>query len=559
MSETHRTYPPQHAVAVGETQPAMTLPAMTQPAMTHAQIIRTLAGLLTGMFVAILSSTVVTNALPTIVADLGGSQGAYTGIVTATLLAMTVSTPIWGKLSDLYSRKLLIQTALAVFAAGSLISSLAPSILVLIVGRALQGAGAGGTLALTQIIIAAMVSPRERGRYTGYVGAVFAFATIIGPLIGGVIVDTSWLGWRWCFLFGIPIAVASVAVIQRTLHLADTRREVVLDVRGALLIVASFSTLLVWISLAGNQFAWGSGWTYALVSAFVVLLGLAIRAEARAVEPVIPLHLFRQRTVVLATVASILIGVGLFTATIFMSQYFQLARGHSPAAAGVLGIPLVLGLSLTSLVAGRVITRTGRWKSWLVGGIATTTVGLFGMAFVRADTPYVLVALSVLLIGAGVGAAMQNLVLSVQNTVPAADLGSATATVTFFRSLGGAVGVSALGALLGHQVKQHIASGLAGLPAGSGDSLADGRVPNVRALAEPVRGIVEDAYGRGVGAVFLVAAPLALLALFCVLAIREVALRGSEPTGEASPAAAAPVAGGSLVEAGPGRHEALVR
>jgi MFS family permease len=383
------------------------------------------------------------------------------------------------------------------------------------------------------------VSPRERGRYTGYVGAVFAFATILGPLIGGIIVDTSWLGWRWCFLFGIPFAVASVVAIQRTLHLADVRRDVVLDVKGALLIVASFGTLLLWISLAGNQFAWGSAWTYGMVTAFVVLLGLTVLAEARAAEPVIPLHLFRQRTVVLATLGSILIGVGLFTATVFLSQYFQLARGHSPTAAGMLGIPLVVGLSLTSLLAGRVITRTGRWKSWLVGGVATTTVGMFGMAFVRADTPYVLVALFVLLIGMGVGAAMQNLVLSVQNTVAAHDLGAATATVSFFRSLGGAVGVSALGALLGSQVKDHIASGLARLPVGSGDQLAGGSVPNVRALTGPVKQVVEDAYGRGVGMVFLIAAPLALLALFCVLAIKEVSLRGSgsssadsEPAGD---------------------------
>ena len=509
----------------------------TQPQMTHRQIMEALSGLLLGLFVAMLSSTVVTNALPTIVSDLGGGQGAYTGIVTATLLGLTASTPIWGKLADLMDRKRLIQTALAVYAAGSVLAGLAPSVGVLIGARALQGIGAGGVVALTQIILAAIISPRDRGRYTGYIGAVFAVATISGPLVGGLIVDTSFLGWRWCFFLGVPVAVLAQVVLQRTLKLADTRREVTLDLLGASLIVAGVSLLLVWVSLAGTQFAWASVPTAIMLPGAVVLLALAVRAERRAVEPVIPPALFRERTVVLTTAASLLIGTALFGSTVFLSQYFQLARGYSPTEAGLLGMPLVLGLSVASLVVGRVITRTGRWKRWLVLGTLTLAVGLAMLAVLRSTTPYALVALAMVIVGAGLGATIQNLVLAVQNTVPVSELGSATATVTFFRSLGGALGVSALGALLGHRVTDAVASGLdrIGAPLGA---LAGGTIPDVTTLPGPVRAIVEDAYGRGTASVFLVAAPLALLAVGCVLAIRETPLRTAAP--DAAPADPAP-------------------
>lgn len=512
-------------------RPASPLDASAETAapLTHEQIVKMLAGLLTGMFVAVLSGTVVSNALPTIVHDLGGSQGAYTGIVTATLLALTVSTPIWGKLSDLFDKKLLIQTALGIYVVGSLICAFAPSVLVMIVGRALQGVGAGGTAALTQVILAAVIPARQRGRYSGYVGATFALGTVAGPLLGGVIVDTSWLGWRFCFLLPVGIALLSVLAIQRTLHLTHVRRHAVLDLRGAFLIVASFSVLLLWTSLAGTRFAWASGWTAALLGLFAVLLALAIWAEVVAVEPVVPLQLFRDRTVTLCTLASVMVGVALFSSTVYLSQYFQLARGHSPAAAGLLAVPLVLGLSVTGLVAGRFITRTGRWKRWLVGGTGAAAVGLLGLGLsLRTEAPYPVAALFLLVAGAGIGASMQNLILAVQNGIPIEELGAATSTVSFFRSLGGAIGVSALGGVLGGQVKDHLASGLAGLPAGSGAELGDD-VPNVRQLAEPVRGVVEHAYAVGIGDVFLLAVPLLTIGFAIVLCIRETRLRDSTP------------------------------
>src|SRR6478736_5293013 len=232
-------------------------PAATDTAMTHREVLEALSGLLLAMFVAMLSSTVVSNALPRIITDLHGSQTGYTWVVVSTLLAMTATTPIWGKLADLFSKKLLVQSALVIFSAGSLVAGFAPNMEVLIGARVVQGLGVGGLTALVQVVIATMVSPRERGRYSGYLGAVFALATVSGPLIGGVIVDSAW-GWRGCFFVGLPVAVIAFFLLQKTLHLPVVRRQVDIDYAGATLIVAGVSTLLIWVSLAGNDFAWGS-------------------------------------------------------------------------------------------------------------------------------------------------------------------------------------------------------------------------------------------------------------------------------------------------------------
>ena len=250
-------------------------------AMTHREVLEALSGLLLAMFVAMLSSTVVSNALPAIVTDLHGSQTGYTWVVVATLLSMTATTPLWGKLADLFSKKVLVQSALVIFSIGSLVAGFAPSMEVLIGARVVQGLGVGGLTALVQVVIATMVSPRERGRYSGYLGAVFALATVSGPLIGGVIVDTPGLGWRWCFFVGLPVAVLAFVVLQKTLHLPVVKRDVQIDYLGATLIVAGISLLLVWVSLAGNQFAWVSGWTALLVVGGLAVVAAAIWVEAR--------------------------------------------------------------------------------------------------------------------------------------------------------------------------------------------------------------------------------------------------------------------------------------
>ncbi len=303
---------------------------LTEP-MTHRQVLEALSGLLLAMFVAMLSSTVVTNALPRIVTDLDGSQSGYTWVVVSTLLAMTATTPIWGKLADLFSKKLLVQSALVIYTTGSLIAAFAPSMGVLIGGRVVQGLGVGGLTALVQVVIASMVSPRERGRYSGYIGAVFATATVSGPLIGGLVVDSP-LGWRGCFFVGLPFAVLAFYVLQRRLHLPVVRRtDVSIDYLGATLIMGGVSTLLIWVSLAGSSFAWASATTALLVATGVVLIVAALYVEAFvAADPVIPLRLFRDRTTALATAASVMVGIAMFAATVYLSQYFQLARGMSP-------------------------------------------------------------------------------------------------------------------------------------------------------------------------------------------------------------------------------------
>ncbi|WP_329546712.1 MFS transporter [Streptomyces sp. NBC_01356] len=510
--------------------------------MTHRQIMEALSGLLLGMFVAILSSTIVTNALPEIIGDLGGGQSAYTWVVTASLLAMTATTPLWGKLSDLYSKKALVQIALVVYVLGSAAAGLSQNPGMLIACRVVQGIGVGGLSALAQIVMAAMISPRERGRYSGYLGATFAVATVGGPLLGGVITDTSWLGWRWCFYVGVPFAVIALIVLQKTLHLPVVKRDVKVDWGGAFFISAAVSLLLVWVTFAGDKYDWVSWQTYAMVGGSIVLGLLFVLVESKASEPIIPLRLFRNRTITLSSLASLFVGVAMFTGTVFFSQYFQLARDKSPTMSGVMTIPMIGGLFVASTVSGQIITKTGRWKAWLVSGGVLITAGLGLLGTIRYDTPYWHVAVYMALLGLGVGMTMQNLVLSTQNQVAPADLGSASSTVTFFRSLGGAIGVSALGAVMANRISHYATDGLAGLDpkyaAAAASSGSDSSIPDMDTLPGPLRTVMESAYGHGIADVFLIAACTALLAFLVMLFIKEVPLRTSGALAQAAEAEA---------------------
>ncbi|MER7911151.1 MULTISPECIES: MDR family MFS transporter [unclassified Streptomyces] len=497
--------------------------------MTHKQIMEALSGLLLGMFVAILSSTIVSNALPQIITDLGGNQSAYTWVVTAALLAMTATTPLWGKLADLFSKKLLVQIALVIYVAGSIVAGLSQSTGMLIACRVVQGIGVGGLTALSQIILAAMIAPRERGRYSGYLGATFAVATVGGPLLGGVITDTDWLGWRWCFYVGVPFAIIALLVLQKTLKLPVVKREVKVDWAGALFISAAVSLLLIWVTFAGDKYDWMSWQTAVMVLGSVALGAVFVLVESRASEPIIPLRLFRNRTITLASLASLFVGVAMFAGTVFFSQYFQLARNESPTMSGVLTIPMIAGLFVSSTVSGLVITKTGRWKAWLVSGGALAAGGLGLLGTIRYDTEYWHIALFMALLGLGLGMMMQNLVLCTQNQVAPADLGAASSVVTFFRSLGGAIGVSALGAVMAHRVTDYVKEGLTELgpkAAGAmGQGGTGGGIPDMDKLPAPIRTVMEDAYGHGVADVFLYSAPFALLAFVVTLFIKEVALK----------------------------------
>ncbi|GAA0296110.1 hypothetical protein GCM10010302_38500 [Streptomyces polychromogenes] len=502
--------------------------------MTHSQIMKALSGLMLGMFVAILSSTIVSNALPQIISDLGGTQSSYTWVVTAALLSMTAATPLWGKLSDLFSKKLLVQISLVIYVLGSVVAGLSQNTGMLIACRVVQGIGVGGLSALAQIVMAAMISPRERGRYSGYLGAVFAVATVGGPLLGGVITDTSWLGWRWCFYVGVPFAVIALIVLQRTLHLPVVRRDVKVDWLGAFLISGAVSLLLIWVTQAGDSYDWISWTTLAMTCGAVVLGLLFLLVESRASDPIIPLRLFRNKTISLASAASLFVGVAMFSGTVFFSQYFQLARGESPTMSGILTIPMIGGLFVSSTVSGQIITKTGRWKAFLVSGGVLLTAGLGLLGTLRYDTPYWRIALFMALTGLGLGMMMQNLVLATQNQVAPEDLGAASSVVTFFRSLGGAVGVSALGAVMANRVTHYVKDGLAALgpkaaALGHGGT-GGGGIPDLDKLPAPLRQVMESAYGHGVGDVFLYAAPSALLGLVLVVFIKEVALKSKPAT-----------------------------
>ncbi|WP_245993104.1 MDR family MFS transporter [Xylanimonas allomyrinae] len=475
------------------------------------------------MFVALLAATITSSSMPRIVADLGGSQSSYTWVVTATLLAQTVSTPLWGKFADLFGRKSLVQIALVITVVSAAAAGFSQNIGMLIACRAVQGLGAGGLMALATVLVADIVSPRERGRYMGIMGGVMAVSQVGGPLLGGVITDSA-LGWRWNFFVGIPFAVAAIIVLQKTLHLPARPRKVVrVDYWGAALISIGVSLLLLWVTFAGNEFDWASWQTALMIAAAVASLVAAIVVETKVDEPIIPMHLFANRTFVLSVVASIAVGVAMFGTAVFLSQYLQLSRGKTPTQSGLLTIPMVVGTMLAGIVLGQIISRTGRYKAIMVGGGVVLIGALVGMSTIDAHTSFVLISIYLFGLGLSVGALMQNLVLAVQNTLAVHEMGTGTATVAFFRSLGGAIGVSALGAVLASQVKNDLLTGLAtlGIPADAlgGSSSA---VPDMSTLPGPVRTIVENAYADGISEIFLIAVPMAVIALVATLFIKEV-------------------------------------
>lgn len=494
------------------------------PAMNHRQVMEALSGILLGMFVSILATSVVSSSLPKIVSDLKGSQSSYTWVVTATLLTTTITTPIWGKLADLVNRKLLIQLALVISVLSSAAAGFSQTVGFLISMRALQGIGAGGLTALATVLMADILSPRERGRYMGLMGGIMGIGMVGGPLLGGVITDS--LTWHWNFFVGLPFAVAAIIVLQRTLHLPQLARKVVnIDYWGAALISVGIASLLLWVTFAGDKFDWISWQTAAMVIGAVVVLAIAVVVENKVADPIIPMHLFKNRTVVLSVIASVAVGVAMFGTSVFLSQYMQVARGKTPTQSGLLTIPMILGLFLSSTIAGRFITKYGRYKGFMVAGGVLLTGGLALMGTIRYDTSFVLVGLFMFVMGAGVGMLMQNLVLAVQNILDVSETGSGTATVAFFRTLGGAIGVSALGAVLGNRITSYITDGLvsAGVdPAALGGGTTS--VPDVSTLPEPVKTIVESSYGHGIADLFLIAVPLGVIALIAVLFLKEVPL-----------------------------------
>ncbi|MFF1384524.1 MFS transporter [Arthrobacter sp. NPDC058288] len=527
-----------HATATGPSRALSTTPPLSSPqphapapapapqaAMSHRQIMEALTGLLAAFFTAIISSTIVANALPTIMSELKGTQTDFAWVITAALLANAATTPIWGKLADLFDKKLLVQLSIVIFVAGSVMAGLSETIPLLLTARVIQGVAMGGLTALAQAIIGSIIPPRDRGKYSGYMGGVMAVGTAGGPLLGGFIVDSP-LGWRWTFFVCVPLAVIALILLQITLKLPHVKRHAKIDWLGSILLTSGVSLLLIWVSFAGNPdyYDWWSWQTAAMVGGGVVLLALLVVVESKVEQPIIPLKIISERTTALAILASVAVGVGMFGSSAFLGQYFQVARGATPTEAGLLTLPMIAGNLIGSVLSGQLISRTGKWKRYLIAGSILLIGGLGLAGTIDHTTELWLTGLYTAVLGLGLGLLMQNLVLAVQNTVRATDIGTASASVAFFRSVGGAIGVSVLGAVLANRVKELATEGLAaaGIPTNGGSA---GASMDLQDMPAPIRDIMRAAYGDATAEIFLISAAIGIIALVAILFIKEQPLR----------------------------------
>ncbi|HEV7679174.1 MAG TPA: MDR family MFS transporter [Candidatus Dormibacteraeota bacterium] len=511
----------------------------------HHRIMRLMSGLILSLLAVSVSQTILTTALPTIVGQLGG-QDQLGWLASGQLLATTVSMPLWGKLSDIHGRKRLFQLSLVIFVVGSLLAAVAPGIAVLVAARAVQGIGSGGAVALTQAILADELSPRHRGRYSGYLGASFALATVCGPLIGGFLVVEGTVGWRLCFLVGLPLVVAAMVVVHSTLENAPPRIRQPLDRSGALLISAGIVCAGLVLSLGGTSLPWLSPWTLALGALVVVLLAGAVRQERRAVDPVLPPRLLQVRTFRLAGLALLVSGVVMYGALTYLPLYLQIVKDRAPTVAGLLTLPMVVTMVGSSALVGRRVSAHGRYKRYPLIGMALAAVGLLMLGQLGADSSLLVVGAGMALVGTGVGMSGQMLIVACQNEAEQRDLGVVSSTTSFLRSLGGALGVALLGSVLASQLSsivpallrsRHVA-GAASVPL---EKLL-GTPAAVAHLPAGVRGAVVDGLAQSLDAVFLAMVPLCLIGLFAVWRLRELPLRTSrlEPAWVAAEAVAGP-------------------
>ncbi|AYF30243.1 DHA2 family efflux MFS transporter permease subunit [Micromonospora sp. BL1] len=509
-----------------------------RPALPARQIRLLMFGLMTGMLLAALDQTIVGTALPTIVGELGGINH-YSWVVTAYLLASTASTPLYGKMADLYGRRPVFLFSIGMFLLGSLLAGLSQNMTQLIVTRGVQGLGAGGLMTLAFTIISDVVSPRERGRYQGLFGAVFGVSSVAGPLVGGYFAENN---WRWIFYINVPLAILAIVVCWHVMRLVPfERREHTVDWIGAALLVAGVSCLLLALSWGGAEYAWGSGVIVGLFAAGAVLGVLFVVQEARTKEPILPLRLFRSATFALANGAGFVLGLVMFGSIIFIPLYLQIVKGASPTRSGLLMLPMMAGVIVTSVLTGRAMSRIGRYKWFPVAGAAVLVVGMLLFQQLQVDTTLWAAFGYMVVIGVGLGLCMQSLILAVQNAVSVRDLGAGTSSATFFRSLGGSFGVAILGAVLSSRLTAEMSARLPGalaqLPpeqraavtAGGDFSINDPAA--ILALPAPVRAAVQAAFVESLHLVFLTTGLIAVIAVLVTLAMPNLQLRGTGPQG----------------------------
>ena len=508
---------------------------------THREIMIIMGGLMTGLLLAALDQTIVSTALKNIVEEFNGLNH-YTWVVTAYLLTSTAATPLYGKISDLYGRRPVFQFAIVIFLLGSILAGASQNMTQLIATRALQGLGAGGLMALTFVIIGDIVPPRDRGKYQGYFGAVWGLSSVAGPLLGGYFSDHPQIlgitGWRWIFYINVPFALASLVVTSIVLHIPKIKREHSIDYLGALLLVGSVVPILLTLSVYGPENGWADARTIIYLIIGLIVAVLFILQEKRAKEPILPLHLFNNHTFNVTSILGAVIGAGMFGAIVMIPLYLQVVKGYSASDAGIKLIPLMLGILTMSIYSGKSISKHGHYKRFPVAGTSIMTIGLILMTQLKVDTPYWQVALYAVLVGMGLGLSMQTIVIALQNSVEMRDMGVATSSNTFFRSLGAVFGTALFGSILTNRLAHYMQSGFAELAKSNPDAIANFDQSKLEALTNnsaliktlpiEVQNTVLQAFVNSFHVVFVSAAPVTAMGIFLALMLKEVRLRTNE-------------------------------